>query len=368
MKARRYIMGFLLLLTLVACARYEPVKAVYLELQDPLIRQRYGGEMGALADELKSAGVTLLIAPVLTDATAFYPSDILPQRWEYGTQLLAFRHELRRRKIAFAAAVPFFRDNYTHRAEPALRAVNDYGAVPAAALCPSNQEYRDYKKRAVSEIMLILQPDALFLNNFYFPAEITQLCQTGSRGNIRTSCFCNNCLQQFSDYADIDFPVTETTADAAETINKHFAREWALWRSNLLTSYLENISTEVRRYNSHCQIMLNVIPLPGQESDEARRRIFGLDYKTLAPFVDVFVLNSCSSESTDNNNPMLRDIRELQALGEKTLPLFEVRSFLRPGEEVFLSELQQFRGNLLVSDWGQLLNNRRFLNVFKTEL
>lgn len=368
MKAQRYITGFLLLLTLVACVRYEPIKAVYLELQDPLIRQRYGGEMGALADELKSAGVTLLIAPVLKDATAFYPSDILPRRWEYGTQLLAFRYELRRRNIAFGAAVPFFRDNYTHRAEPIMRAVNDYGAVPAAALCPSNKEYRDYKKRAVSEIMLILQPDALFLNDFYFPAEISQLCQAGNRNNIRTSCFCSNCLQQFSDYAGVDFSGTETTADAAGTINKHYAREWALWRSNLLTSYLENISTEVHRYNSHCQIMLNVIPLPDWESDEDRRRIFGLDYKTLSPFVDVFVLNSCSSQGNDNNNPMLQDMRELQALGEKTLPLFDVRSYLRPGEEVFLSDLQHFRGNLLVSDWGQLLNNRRFMNVFKTEL
>lgn len=368
MKALRYISAILAFLALAGCARNEPVKAVYLKLQDPVILQRYGGEMGALADELKSAGITLVISPVLEDGTAFYPSDILPQRWEYGMQLLAFRHELRRRHIDFTAAVSVFRDAYTYRTDPSLRAVNDYGTAFENGICPANKAYRDYKAAVIAEIMLILQPDALCLNDFYFPVETTAFCMTPARNSIRNTCFCSSCLSQFSDYAGITLQGNVSTADEAKQIDCNYAREWALWRSNLLTAYLENISTQIRRLNPQCRIMLNVIPLPEQNADSARRRIFGLDYKTLAPFVDTFVLNACSANAADGNAPLQRDIRELQTDGEKILALLEVRSYLRAGEEAFRSDLQYFRGNLLVSDWGQLLNNRRYLNIFKTEL
>jgi hypothetical protein len=50
MKTLRYILlAFLLAMT--ACSRFEHVKGVYVLMQKPEVRQRYGGEMGAIADE-----------------------------------------------------------------------------------------------------------------------------------------------------------------------------------------------------------------------------------------------------------------------------------------------------------------------------
>lgn len=367
MKKLCCIAVFFVVLFTASCSPYERVKGVHLQLQDPAIRQRYGGEMGALADELKQAGVTMVISPVLEGATAYYPSDLLPQSWEYGTQLLAFRHELRRRNIRFAAYVPVFKDAYTQRSQPVLQAVNDYGAGVRGWVCPSRPEYRSYKLQIINEIMLIIQPDALCLEDLYFPVEDTPFCTIPVRNNIRTSCYCNNCLEQFSLYAGITFPENASTAEAAGIIAGNYAREWALWRSNLLTGYIENIYREVRDFDPQCRIMLQVIPIPGQEPDSTRRRIFGLDYKTLYPFVDTFILRSCSADGAGNGDPLLRDIREIQAAGKNILPLFEVRNYLRSGEDAFRTNLQLYPGNILVYDWGQLLNNRHFLNIFISE-
>jgi hypothetical protein len=364
MKALRYIGVILLFLFISGCSSHEPVKGVFLELQDPVIRQRYGGEMGALVDELKQAGITLVISPALENGTAFFPSDILPQRWEYGTQLLAFRHELRRRNIHFAAAVPLFYDEYTFRAQPALRAVNDFGAVVESAICPANSEYLDYKLAVIAEIMLILQPDALYLDKACFPLEEMQYCNSATRIHARLTCFCNTCIKHFSSYAGIAISGNMSTAENAKTILNNYLPEWTRWRSSLITSNIERIRREMEQLDPECHLMLSTITLREQDSGDNREMILGMDYHTLHPFVNTFVLNPCSKA----DSLLTSDIQQLRAAGEQALPMLEVRHYLRYGEDVFRDDLQSFSGNLIISDWSQLLNNRRYLNIFTLEL
>lgn len=362
----RFAVFFIMLFT-ASCSSYERVKGVHLQLQDPAIRQRYGGEMGALADELKQAGVTLVIAPVLEDATAYYPSDLLPQRWEYGTQLLAFRHELRRRNIRFAVCVPVFKDEYTQRSQPVLQAVNDYGAGIRGWICPSRPEYRNYKLQTINEIMLILQPDAIYLEHCSYPAENAQNGKIPPNNHIRSSCFCAACLRDFSEYADVKFAANASVAEQASHILNHYRKEWTLWRSGLITAYVETIRRQVHAMNPACRILLERKPWTEKYLNTGLQQIYGLDIKTLQSYVDAFVLSTLPEPDTGNDSLLTAALRESADLGQRAIPAFQVRNYLRNGEERFRSDLQSRRRNFIIYDWGQLLNNRRFLNIFITE-
>ena len=229
MKTARTIL-FVLLLALTGCSRFEHVKGVYVLLQNPEIRQRYGGEMGALADELKEAGVTHVIVPVMKDGIAYYPSDILPQRWDYGTELLAFRHALRRRSINFVAQIPIFQDSYTYRSQPSLRAVDEFGSRTGSevlsALCPSDPGYQEYKLQAIEEVILILQPDGIYLDKLSFPIEQKDVCTDMLVAHSRNYCFCPTCLTSFSEHTLIELPKTASTVEVNESILDNHENAW----------------------------------------------------------------------------------------------------------------------------------------------
>ncbi|MFA5434452.1 MAG: hypothetical protein WC372_00220 [Candidatus Neomarinimicrobiota bacterium] len=360
---RLYCIAAFFLMLFVSCSPYERIKGVHLQLQDPVIRQRYGGEMGALADELKQAGVTLVISPVLVDGIAFYPSDLLPQRWEQGTQLLAFRHELRRRNIRFAARVPVFKDDYTQRSQPVLQAVNDYGAGIREWVCPANPEYRNYKLQIIGEVMLVLQPDVLYLDNCYFPAEHVQNNGTLSNTSVRSSCFCNACMADFSRYAGLELPANATGTD----ILGHYRKEWTLWRSGMITAYAEAIGKQVHATNPACRILLERRPWPETFLSGGLQRIYGLDVKTLHPFVDAYALTAFPELSPENDSLLTAVVRESAALGKRAIPSLQVRNYLRNGEEHFRNDLKAWRQYFIIYDWGMLLNNRRLLNIFISE-
>lgn len=374
MKMTRYILLVCLLLW-SGCSRQENIKGVHVVLQKSEIRQRYGGEMGALADELKEAGVNLVISPVMENGTAYYPSDVLPQRWEYGTQLLAFRHELRRRHIRFAAYIPVFRDAYTYRSQPNLRAVSEYdnpaGSEPLAAICPRDPEYRRYKLAAVREVMLILQPDAVYFGDLAFPLESSDPCDEHAVNNARSYCFCTNCQQAFSDYAGISLPRNSSTAaETAAWILENHLSKWVQWKSEVITSFLEQAHHAVREINPDCSIMLSVLPWTEDQFDHGRRRLSGQDIRTLSPFLTHVVLHPAGRIPQETLDSIRIELdRELEISGGWTVPSLDpgMQPASESNEREFQRNLQYFRKHVIVSDWGYLLKYRRYLNIFKSE-
>ncbi len=373
MKTGHYIL-LIALLIISSCSRYENIKGVYVLLQAPEIRQRYGGEMGALADELKEAHVSLVISPTMEHGTAYYPSDVLPKRWEYGTQLLALRHELRRRDIRFAAYIPVFTDAYAYRAQPGLRAVNDYGSRNGSeqqhAVCPNNPEYQSYKLEAIEEVILILQPDIVYLDNLFFPVNPLYICPENSTNNIRSYCFCSSCLQAFQEHSQIILPQGQSTADIAAEILEHHETEWIQWKCETITSFMEKASKTIHTVNPDCKIMLSVLPWKEEQLHSGRKRLSGQDVKTLAPFVDYFTLLPCPFQTGQFDSALSSVVSDLQVTERRVIPSIEMRNY-RPtelgNEFYFQRSLQHFQHNVIISDWGYLLKNRPYLNTFISE-
>ena len=372
MKMARTIL-FVLLLALSGCSRFEHVKGVHVLLQKPEVRQRYGGEMGALADELKEAGVTHVIVPVMEDGTAYYPSDVLPQRWEYGTELLAFRHALRKRNINFVAQIPIFRDNYTYRSQPAIRAVDEFGSRTGSenlsALCPTDPDYREYKLQAIEEVMLILQPDGIYLDKLSFPLEQTDICPDMLVVHSRNYCFCPICLKSFSEHALIEFPKTSSANEINEWVLNDHENAWIQWKTGVITTFMEKANKRIHNIDPECKIMLNVLPWKEDEHNRGRQRLAGQDVKTLAPFTDNFIIKTSCRIPVENYDAIrLSLLEELENTGTQIIPTIQLE--IEPphsAEKDFQHSLQYFKHRVIVSDWGYMLKNRRYLNIFITE-
>lgn len=372
MKTLRYIL-LVILLAMTACSRFEHVKGVYVLMQKPEVRQRYGGEMGAIADELKAAGVTHVIVPVFDGGTAFYPSDVLPQRWDYGTELLAFRHALRGRNINFVAQIPVFKDAYTYRSQPALRAVNELGtragSEDISGVCPSDPDYREYKLHVIDEIMLILQPDGIYFENLSFPTELDGICSDMHVAHSRNYCFCSHCLASFSEHATIDLPENLSPVETNSWILDNYLNAWIQWKTGLITNFLEEADKRIHAIDPACKIMVSVLPWKEQDHNRGRQRIAGQDVRTLAPFTDHFILKtSCQIPDKIYDEIRLSLINELENADSKVIPTIQLEIDPPPAaEKAFQNSLQYFKHQIIVSDWGYLLKNRRYLNIFMTE-
>lgn len=372
MKTLRYIL-MILLLALSACSRYDHVKGVHILMQKSEVHQRYGGEMGALADELKKARVTHVIVPVLEGGTAFYPSDVLPQRWDFGTELLAFRHALRERDIDFVAQIPIFEDDYTYRSQPSLRAVNDFGTRSGSeqnnAICPSDPGYREYKLDVIDEVMLILQPDGIYLDKLSFPIDFDDVCSDIQISHSRNYCFCSTCLNSFAAYASIDLPSNGSAADINQWILDNYQNAWTRWKTGTITDFTEEAAKHIHNVNSQCTIMMSVLPWKEKDHNQGRQRLAGQDIKTLAPFVDNFILKtSCRMPDKKYEEIQQSLISELNNSAARVIPTIHLEiDPAHSAEKDFQNSLQYFKHRVIVDDWGYLLKNRRYLNIFMTE-
>ncbi len=369
MKKAVYILLFLLL-AVSGCSRHERIKGVHVRLQEAEIRQRYGGEMGALADEIKAAGINLVVTPVLEDGTAFYPSDVLPQRWEYGTQLLAFRHELRRRNIRFAASVPVFSDAYTYRTRPDLRAVNDFGSRTDPngrhAICPRDPDYQDYKLGAIREILLILQPDVLYLSALSFPLDPEGYCDPQTAAAMRPYCFCSACRRDFSEQHDLVFPENLSTGEAASRILNDHKEAWTQWKCAIITDYVKALEQSVAGISPDCRIMLETPPWKEAEFDDGRRRLAGHDLNALEDPVDDFVFPLCSG-SGDHEQKRLSEISsEIQKGEHSFIPSININAGDKD-RKAFSEYLAYFKNNIIIYGWTSLIGEKTYLNIFSTE-
>ena len=367
MKNIRYILMILLVL-LGACSRRDSIKGVYVILQNPEIRQRYGGEMGALADALKEARISMVVSPVFEHGTAYYPSDVFPRRWDYGTQLLAFRHELRRRNIRFAAHIPLFTDAYTYRAQPHMRAVNNYGSRTESetwnALCPSDREYQDYKIRAIIEIMLILQPDMIYLDDLHFPLNTADISGEFSR----SYCFCPGCLQKFEKNTGITLPHQFSTADIAAKILHEHEHAWMEWKCEVIADFLSRVEREIHNAHPECRIMVSLLPLKYEDNSYENKLLSGQDTDLLYQHSDIFVIPRTSFSVNEYDINYSAPVYALQSKEQRIIAGTDLNVYLENGkEQEFQRDMKRFRRNIIVSSWDKLLKNRTYMTIFSME-
>lgn len=366
---QRYYYIILILLLLSGCTHFPSIKAVYVHMDTAEIQQRYGGEMGALADELKEAGVTHVFVPVLKNGIAYYPSDILPRRWDYGTQILALRHELRRRSIKFIAVVQVFQDIYTYQARPEIRPLNQSGKNNAmetlAMVCPAFMDYQTYKLDVIDEIMLIFQPNGISFKDCYYPVKWQDISSLQDVDASQLYGFNAEALASFDRFSNITLPAFyHSDYELGQWILTYHEEEWINWKCEQITHFIEKASGIIHGYSPECSVYLETIPWYQHEHNDGLRRLAGVDLKTLSDYIDYALpMNNSRQNFSEKRLDLL--LTDYLSADLRILPQLEVSLFHH--EEQFRSARVHYGENSIVNNWESMLKYRRYLNVFKSE-
>jgi hypothetical protein len=185
----------------------------------------------------------------------------------------------------------------------------------------------------------------------------------------RNFCFCSHCLASFSEHATIDLPENLSPDETNEWILTNYLNAWIQWKTGLITNFLEEADKRIHAIDPACKIMVSVLPWKEKDHNRGRQRIAGQDVRTLAPFTDHFILKtSCQIPDKIYDEIRLSLINELENADSKVIPTIQLEIDPPPSaEKAFQNSLQYFKHQVIVSDWGYLLKNRRYLNIFMTE-
>ncbi|MEA3391476.1 MAG: hypothetical protein U9Q91_00695 [Candidatus Marinimicrobia bacterium] len=243
------------------------------------------------------------------------------------------------------------------------------GSENLSALCPTDPDYREYKLQAIEEVMLILQPNGIYLDKLSFPLEQTDICPDMLVAHNRNYCFCSMCLKSFSEHALIEFPKTSSANEINEWILNNHENAWIQWKTGVITSFMEKANKRIHNIDPECKIMLNVLPWKEDEHNRGRQRLAGQDVKTLAPFINNFIIKTSYCIPDEEYEAIrLSLLEELENTGTQIIPSIQLE--IEPplsAEKDFQHSLQYFKHRVIVSDWGYMLKNRRYLNIFITE-
>lgn len=103
-------------------------------------------------------------------------------------------------------------------------------------------------------------------------------------------CFCDTCLAEFAcDRAVQAPPELATTAEKAAWILENRAAEWYDWRSDRVADVVRRMRDLVKELRGSDAVLgIFAVPLRHDDYDDAIIKVFGQDWRKLAPYVDVF--------------------------------------------------------------------------------
>ena len=273
----------------VAGRQPAQILGVKLYLNQDNLQARYP-DYDRLVDELKAAGLNTLFTTLYEGKKAFYVSGILPDR-DPAIDLVKLRDSAKKQQVTFGAICQIFYDADTLAGRPDLVPVDQHGDTTFVnwqkLVCPSERAYRQYKLSIVKEIARTLHPDVVSLDFMRFPTTWELIPADARPENIRNYCFCDRCLTGFQRAFSVAIPKElDTTARKAEWILKNHSAEWVKWKTDLITSFVEEAAREVRQIDPAIKISIHVLPWSESTFGNALVWNAGQDVAALAAHVD----------------------------------------------------------------------------------
>jgi hypothetical protein len=203
-----------------------------------------------------------------------------------------FRSLARRHKIETFIIVPIFYDPEALQSNPDLYAITKAGN-PAVEewvefVCPSREDYREWKIEAVEKLIRELDPDGLsldFIRHFVFWEKVypDRIPET-----IPNTCFDRHCLQKFQADLDLEIPVDlQQLPEIASWIADNHLSEWTAWKCGLITGMIRDIVDAVRKVKPGIKINVHAVPWRQDDFGSAIRVVTGQDFSDMAAYVDM---------------------------------------------------------------------------------
>ena len=125
--------------------------------------------------------------------------------------------------------------------------------------CPSNESFRQKKIDFISDFVNQYHPDVIsldFIRHFTYWEKVYPEMLSDSLPN---TCFDSRCLNTFQAKTGISIPDDLTTVEIYSWITHNHFETWVDWKSNLITSMVEEIFGVARSYKANANDSLAVI-------------------------------------------------------------------------------------------------------------
>jgi hypothetical protein len=186
---------------------------------------------------------------------------------------------------------PVFYNPEALQADSSLWAITATGAKAKDGwvefVCPSHTAYRENVIAHAKQLVSDLQPDGLsidFIRHFIY-WEMVKPSQKVSE--LSDACYCRHCLTQFAEEKQIRYPDSlKSTKQFSAYINEHHQSEWVNFKCELITSMVDELTSEVRKVDPGMKFNLHAVPWRKGDYHGAALKIAGQDLSELAPLVD----------------------------------------------------------------------------------
>ncbi len=170
---------------------------------------------------------------------------------------------------------------------PEAWAINERGEPVEQAswfmgVCPTEPGFRKFRFDQLRNLLKEYDIDGIWMDYVHWHAQFEE-----PEPILPETCFCENCLSDFSAAKGILLPEGDTPETAAWILSNHDP-EWRDWRCEVIADW----AAEMKQIRDELKpgILLGIYHCPwdDEEFGGARRRILGLDYNLLREHVDIF--------------------------------------------------------------------------------
>lgn len=261
-----------------------------------------------------------------------------------------FRTLAREAGIAVYLIFPVFYNPEALEADSTLWAITATGTKAkddwVEFICPSDAGYRKHIVANAKKAIHDLQPDGLsidFIRHFIYWEMVKP---SDKAGDLTDACYCRNCLVQFAEQRDIQYPdCLKSTSQFASYIKENHPVDWIDSKCALITTMVGELTTEVRKVDPQIKFNLHAVPWRKDDYNGAALRIAGQDLQQLAPLVD-FISPMCYTHMLFRDPEWVDSlVTDFQHQGvEKVLPCIQVsESYLENpfSKEEFCASIHQ---------------------------
>ena len=170
---------------------------------------------------------------------------------------------------------------------PEAWAINEKGEKVEAAswfmgVCPTDPGFKNYRQEQLRELLSTYPLDGVWLDYVHWHAQFETPDPI-----LPETCFCDRCINTFSNHAGIQLH-GENTQDQAQFILNFHDGSWRDWRCQVILEWVKEMKAVVKELRPQALLGLYHCPWDDDDFEGARRRILGLDYDDLLELVDVF--------------------------------------------------------------------------------
>lgn len=148
-------------------------------------------------------------------------------------------------------------------------------------ICPTDPDFREYRANELKEILNNYKVDGIFLDYFHWHAQFET-----KNPILPETCFCQRCIDTFSEKKDIIVPAGETPLRASWILNNEDTA-WRQWRSEVLTSWARDMKAIIHEIQPEALMGIFYCSWYPEDYDHALYRILGIDIPAIAEIADV---------------------------------------------------------------------------------